>query len=47
MLGDRAWADADALGRRLRAVWGRFAHTGLVDVQASAGFPIAWNPTLM
>lgn len=44
MLGDSAWPDVDAFGRRLRAVWGRFARTGEVDTDATAGLPIVWNP---
>ena len=47
MLGHTSWADVAKLGRELRRIWGRFAHTGGVDIKNSEALPVVWDPELV
>lgn len=42
MLGRTPWAEVEAFGRALRAVWAGFARTGQLDTERAAGHPVRW-----
>ena len=44
MLGDTEWGEVELLGKKLRRIWGRYAHTGVVE--PDPGLPMAWDPAI-
>ncbi|MGI8760290.1 MAG: carboxylesterase family protein [Jatrophihabitantaceae bacterium] len=46
MLGREPWTRVEELGRQLRSVWSRFAHTGQVTGNLAPDVPVAWTHPL-
>ncbi|WP_370180196.1 hypothetical protein [Rhodococcus wratislaviensis] len=44
MLGDTEWGGVELLGKTLRRIWGRYAHTGVVEPEPA--LPMAWDPAI-